>query len=202
MLFNSFVFICMTLGSLISLLSSESCATSAAHSLWACSFDLRPTLSWWYTRMLIRQAIQTPGSPRLAMLSSLVTVLSLGPPNDRTPFLAPVLRLSTRQLLMLLLRPLGYVNCLLSFMFLYARPLWYIVIISAPFTCLQTPFSISAPSILRLISTSLRSALLLVMSAFFMFPPLLSSPTFSPRGFRLLSSRSFVPVLTSGLLTL
>jgi len=69
-------------------------------------------------------------------------------------------------------------------------------------TCLPIPYSISGPNMLRLIFTLFGSVLLLELSAFFMFLPVHSTPTSSPKACRLRCSRSFGPVWTSRLPTI
>ena len=77
---------------------------------------------------------------------------------------------------------------------LLAVLLWYTATTSTKCTCPLTPSSISAPSTSRSIFTSCGSALLLVMSVSCTSRRLHSTPTSSPRGCLLHSSRSSGPV--------
>uniref|UniRef100_A0A0A8YUJ2 Uncharacterized protein n=1 Tax=Arundo donax TaxID=35708 RepID=A0A0A8YUJ2_ARUDO len=92
------------------------------------------------------------------------------------------------------LRPLGCASSCLSYTAPCAGPHWSTATTSAQSTCLRTPFSISAPNMWRLIFISFWSALPLVMFVFFTFRRRLSSPTSSPKGYRLRSSRSSIPI--------
>jgi hypothetical protein len=80
---------------------------------------------------------------------------------------------------------------------LHSRPLWSTATTSTPSTSPPTPFSTSAPSMLRLIFTLSTSALPSGMFVSFTFRRLLSSPTSSPRGCPPRCSQSFGPVSTS-----
>jgi hypothetical protein len=153
MSFNKSVSTCTILGNPIWKPSSVSCAMSKALFSWV--FTSAPLRRWnlWFTLMLIGLVVPTLGGLLLVMLSFSVLISSLGPPSARTQYRAPVPMLSTASLPMQLLKYPSYVSCWQSSMFLSPRPHWYIVTTAALFICPQTMFSISVPSMWKLIFT-------------------------------------------------
>ena len=144
--------------------------------------------------MLTGQAVRIHANPHRVMRFFWGTTWFLGRRSDRIRSPDPVLKLSIVQWPMVSPKPLGCVSFSLSSMLLLSAPRWFIVTTSALSTCPPTLSSINAPSILRSIFTSCGSVLLLVMSESCMFLLHHSTPTSSPRGFRLPCSRSSGPV--------
>jgi hypothetical protein len=126
----------------------------------------------------------TPASLPQAMKYSLVTISSHGRPSIRTQFPAPMLKQNVVLLPKQSPRHPGCVSSLPSCNHLYVAPLWSSVTTSTRSTCHPTQFSISAPSISRLIVTSCGNELLEVMFAYCASQHLHSMPTYSPRVFR------------------
>jgi hypothetical protein len=181
MSFNKSVSTCTILRNPIWQPSSVSCAMFEALFSWA--FTSAPRRRWnlWFTLMLIGMAVQTLGGLLLVMLSFSVLTSSLGPPSARTRSRAPVPKLSTALLPMQLLKYPGYVSCGQSSMFLSPRPHWYIVTTSALFICPPILFSISVPSMWKLIFTSSEKRLPSMLFACYMSRRLPSLQTSSLR---------------------
>lgn len=108
--------------------------------------------------------------PPPAIVSILVLIWFLGPPNARLVRLAPVLRLNTVSLL----RPPGFISSLPIYAALLQAPLSFVVTIFRLSTCLPILFIISARNMWKLmcILWAIRSRW--VMFEFFIFPLLFS----------------------------
>jgi hypothetical protein len=128
---------------------------------------------------------------------SWVTTSSPSSQSIRTSSLARALRRSTTSWPTAWQRHDGFVSCLWSCIAPCRGPLWSTVITSVPSTYPPTPFSTSAPSILRLISTLSASALPSGTFVSSTFRRLLSPLTSSARGYHPRCSQSFGQISTS-----
>jgi hypothetical protein len=138
--------------------------------------------------MLIGSGAPTLHGPLPGMKSSLVTTSSLGPPSDRTRYLALAQKQNTGLLPMVLQRLVGFTSYSWSCTLLYPTTHLSIVTMSVPSTWRSTSFSINARSMSRLISTSSVTRFPLGKFVFYMSQRLLGSST---------SSLNFAPVSTS-----
>ena len=131
--------------------------------------------------MPTRHVVRILANPHRVMWFFSGTTWSPGRQSGRTRCPDPPLKLSTASGPMALPKPHGYDSFFLSFMLLLSALRWSTATTSALSTCPPTPFSINTPSTLRLIFTSCRSVLLLVMSASCTVRHRHSTPTSSPR---------------------
>lgn len=153
---------------------------------------LRPI--WWLALMEIGRDVLTLASPLRAMLYFWVITWSLGPPSVRTLCLDPAPKRSTGRWPMQLLKLVGYVSYHMSFIHRPHRRPWFIATTSAPSISLLIRFSISEPSMWRLIYILFVIALLLVLFVCFMIRRHHSTRTSSPRVCLHPFLWSFVPV--------
>jgi hypothetical protein len=144
--------------------------------------------------MLTGSVVPTLAGPLRATRCSWATISSPGPRSVRTSSPNRALRQSTTPWPMVWQRRVGFDSCLWSCIAPCRGPLWSTVTTSAPSTSPPTPFSTSAPSMLRLIFTLSVRALPLGTFVFSMSRRLLRSSTSSPRG---CPPQSFGPVSTS-----
>jgi hypothetical protein len=144
--------------------------------------------------MLIGQDAPTLIVPLLSMQSSLVTILSTGPPSVRTRSLTPAQKQNTGLLLMALQRLVGFASYSWSCTPLYFEVHLSITTMLVLSTWHPTPFNINARSMSRSIFTSSVTRPPLGKFAFCTSRWLLSSPTSSPRVYHLHSSLSFTLV--------
>jgi hypothetical protein len=195
-LYSRSAFICMTPKSLTSRLSSGFFAMSVALSTSVSCCD-RLQLILLSTLILIGLVAGTHASPPRAMLCSLATTSSLGPPSVRTRCQDPALKLSIAQWPMAWPRPPSSVSFYRSCTPLYGAPQWCSSVTTlVPSTCPPTQFSISALNTSRSIFTSSGSELQLVIFVSYMFQPLHNMRTSSLRDFPLRYSWSSGPVYT------
>ena len=146
--------------------------------------------------MLIELDALTHASPPPASASFLAPTWSLGPPNDSQQFRTPVQKQSIVLLQIVLLNPFGSDSFFLNSINRPAKLLSCTVITSAPPTSRPILCSISARNTSRLISTSSVIGWLWEKLVCYMFLPAHSTPTYSPKGYLLLCSRTSKPVST------
>lgn len=121
-------------------------------------------------------------------------ILYHGLRRAKTLYLIPVQRQSTGPLLMLSRRQVGRVIFYLRYMFHFAVPLWFIVIMFLLSIFRKTPYNTNGPNMSRLIFISFAGRCPSVTSVFYTSLPPISMPTSSPRVSLVSFLKVFAPV--------
>lgn len=168
MLCNRYAYTCMILESLISQPSNGSFAIFVVHLIMVYRSSLLPIEISSHILMQIGLDAMLLDDQLLDIVCFLGTTSCLGHLIDNTPYLGPVSRLSTVELLMLLLKQLGFEIFFVSYTTFHIVPHLFIVTILVWYICHLILFNINGPSTLKLIFTLFETKLPPGKFAFFM----------------------------------